>query len=364
MKMNLDSHPLFDSTLDLLLAMTGIPSFSREEETVSTFIEKWLNHRNVKTLRHYNNIVGLPDSFDSSKPILLLNSHIDTVKPATNYTRDPFKPEIVDGKVYGLGTNDAGASVVSLANVFVHMKSASLPVNIVLALSAEEEVSGEHGMRSLLPYLGENGLTPDMAIVGEPTGMAPALAERGLVVLDAEVRGVSAHAANGNGINAIYRAIDDINRLRLFVPERKSEVLGDIGINVTVIEAGRQHNVVPDICRYVVDVRTTDAYTNEETVGLLQKETQWSSLVPRSTRLQASAIARSHPLVTAAMALGREPFVSPTISDRALMKGIPALKIGPGDSRRSHSADEYVLLDEIVEGITGYEKLLKNLTIE
>lgn len=364
--MNTDSrHPLFDSTLELLRGMIALPSFSRQEDAAADFICEWLvsnGHKVIKRL--HNNIVAVPDRIAPDKPVLLLNSHIDTVKPSSNYTRNPFEPDIKDGKLFGLGSNDAGASVASLVNIFLSLKNSSeLPVNLVLALSAEEEVSGAKGMKALLPYLKELGISPTMAIVGEPTAMAPAIAERGLVVIDAEVVGQSAHVANGNGINALYRAIDDIDRLRNFIPERKSEVLGNIGINVTVIEAGHQHNVVPDNCRYIIDVRTTDAYTNEQTVEMLQQHVHWSKLSPRSTCIQASAISLDHPLVIAAKETGYKPYVSPTVSDRALIHGIPALKIGPGQSCRSHSADEYVTLNEINEGLIGYQQIIYNLKL-
>lgn len=222
---------------------------------------------------------------------------------------------------------------------------------------------GEHGMRAFLPYLEERGLMPDMVLVGEPTGMQPAVAERGLLVFDCVTRGKSGHAARNEGINAIYRAIEDIERLRAFSPEKVSDVLGPVKVSVTMINAGTQHNVVPDSCTFVADVRTTDAYTNEETVALLQNAVKWTEMTPRSTRVHASVINRDHPLVKSAVALGRTPFVSPTTSDMALMHGIPSLKMGPGESARSHSADEFVLLSEINEALHLYPRIIADMDV-
>ena len=268
------------------------------------------------------------------------------------------KPTVEDGKLYGLGSNDAGASVVCLLETFLTFRTRPLPFNLVLGISAEEECMGENGIRALLPALGK----VDMALVGEPTGMQAATGERGLVVLDCTAHGRSGHAARGEGVNALYIALDDIARLRSFRFGRESELLGPIGIAVTQIEAGTQHNVVPDTCRFVVDVRTTDAYSNEETVGILRAALR-SEAVPRSTRIRAAAVGGEHPLVKAAVAAGRETYVSPTTSDRTLMP-FPALKMGPGQSSRSHTADEFVLLEEIAEGIAVYEKYIGKLAQE
>lgn len=284
----------------------------------------------------------------------MLNSHHDTVRPVSTYSRDPYSPDIEGDRLYGLGSNDAGASGVALASTYLDMEKATRGFNLILAVTAAEEVMGELGMRAFLPYLEAEGLTPDAVIVGEPTGMQPAVAERGLVVLDAVAHGVSGHAARDEGVNALYRAIEDIGRLRNFTPSEVSDVLGPIKVSVTIINAGTQHNVVPDSCRYVVDVRTTDAYSNEETVELLRNAVEWSELTPRSTRVHASVIDATHPLVRTAVGLGRKPFVSPTTSDMALMHGIPSLKIGPGESSRSHSADEFVLISEINEALHLY----------
>ena len=263
-------------------------------------------------------------------------------------------PTVESDRLYGLGSNDAGASAVCLIQTFLTFRTRKLPFNLVLAVSAEEECMGEHGMRALLPALGRI----DMALVGEPTGMQAAAGERGLVVLDCTAHGKSGHAARGEGVNALYIALEDIARLRSFRFERESELLGPVGIAVTQIEAGTQHNVVPDTCRFVADIRTTDAYTNEETVEILR-----SDAVPRSTRIRASALGAEHPLMRAARAAGRTSYVSPTTSDMALMP-FPSLKMGPGQSSRSHTADEFVLLTEIAEGIAVYENYIEKLALE
>ena len=354
-----------EKAVKLLQEMVRRPSFSREEGVTADLLEDWLRVNGAVDVRRlHNNVYAVAPGYDPSRPTLMLNSHHDTVRPARGYTRDPFSANLEDGCVFGLGSNDAGASVVSLACTFLALQhDAALPVNLLLALTAAEEVMGEFGMRAFLPHLATEGLAPDMVIVGEPTGMQPAVAERGLVVLDAEVTGKSGHAARNEGINAIYRAIEDIERLRGFEAPRCSAVLGPVKVNVTMIEAGTQHNVVPDLCRYVVDVRTTDAYTNAETVGLLRDAVKWSVLTPRSTRIQASVIDALHPLVRAAVAQGRETFISPTTSDMALMHGIPSLKIGPGLSQRSHTADEFVRLDEIEEALSLYPAIIKDIRL-
>ena len=343
--------------------MSRRPSPSRDEAATATLIHEWLREHGIDAQRFHNNVWALGETFDPQKPILMLNSHHDTVKPSAQYTRDPYDPQMADGRIYGLGSNDAGASVVSLAATFMELRREALPFNLLLAITAAEEVMGEHGMRAFLPEMERIGLKPDMVIVGEPTGMQPAVAERGLVVLDGVARGVAGHAARNEGVNALYRAIDDINRLRTFSFPEVSEVLGPIKVSVTQIEAGRQHNVVPDECRYVVDVRTTDAYSNAETAEILQGAVEHSTLTPRSTRVHASVIANDHPLVKAAMELGRKPFVSPTTSDMALMHDIPSMKIGPGESARSHTADEFVMVDEIKEAIDLYPRLLRKIKL-
>ncbi len=347
----------------LLCSMIGIPSLSRDEKAVADMIEQFLAGENAgRIYRFANNIAAIPENYDPAKPTLLLNSHIDTVKPAPSYTIDPFVPLRTEGKIMGLGSNDAGASVVSLITAFLALRNETLPFNIILALSAEEEVGGENGMRLLLPSLKEKGIKIDMAIVGEPTGMQPAVAERGLVVLDCVTHGVTGHAARNEGVNALYLAIEDISRLREFSFPKESAVLGKIKVSVTQISAGRQHNVVPDECRWVVDVRTTDAYSNEETAAMLAGAMSGKTEAhPRSTRVRASVISEDHPLVIAAKSMGLEPFVSPTTSDMSLMWDFPSLKIGPGESSRSHSADEFIFESEITEAIDTYINLIKKL---
>ncbi len=358
-------HQRLDEAVALLQRLIATPSFSREETATADIWEEWLNsHGAGRVERLHNNVFVVGDHYDPSRPTLLLNSHHDTVRPAASYTRDPFAPDIEGDRLYGLGSNDAGASGVALATTFLELKDRSnLPFNLIFAITAAEEVMGEYGMRAFLPHLAERGLTPDMVVVGEPTDLQPAIAERGLLVFDGVAEGKSGHAARGEGINALYRAIEDINTLRSLKIEPVSAILGPININVTMINAGTQHNVVPDRCTYVVDVRTTDAYTNVETVKLIQEAVAWSTLTPRSTRVQASVIPADHPLVKSAVELGKTPFVSPTTSDMALMHGIPSLKIGPGSSSRSHTADEFILISEINDALWFYQRLLTGVRI-
>ena len=348
-------HPKTAEAVELLQQLIATPSTSRDEARTGDLLFAFLAEHGAAPERLYNNIWARAEGFDPRRPTLLLNSHHDTVRSAASYTRDPYAPTIEEGRLYGLGSNDAGASVVTLAETFLTFRRRQLPFNLIVALSAEEECMGEHGMRALVPALGHI----DMALVGEPTGMQAATGERGLVVLDCTAHGRSGHAARGEGVNALYIALDDIARLREFRFERESRLLGPIGIAVTQIEAGTQHNVVPDTCRFVVDVRTTDAYTNEETVEILRAAIR-SEAVPRSTRIRAAAVGDNHPLVSAARAVGRQTFVSPTTSDRTLMP-FPSLKMGPGESSRSHSADEFVLVDEIDQALGIYEKYIEQL---
>ncbi|MBP5513405.1 MAG: M20 family metallo-hydrolase [Bacteroidaceae bacterium] len=345
-----------DKYISLLDRLIETPSISRTEDKTASILASFLQEQGVRDVhRDMNNVWATCANFDEKKPTLLLNSHHDTVRPCASYTRDPFKATHEGGRIYGLGSNDAGASAVSLTATFCQLYEAELPFNLMLVLSAEEEVTGDNGIRHLLPLLPKI----DMAIVGEPTCMRVALGERGLMVMDGIAHGVSGHAARNEGVNALYLAIDDINTLRNYQFDKESSLLGPIKVSVTQIQAGTQHNVVPDECRFVADVRTTDAYTNEETAALLQQAVK-SQLTPRSTRIHASAISEDHPLVVAARRLGLETFVSPTTSDMSQMR-CPSIKIGPGDSARSHSADEWVGIEEIRRGIETYVELIKGL---
>lgn len=357
------TQQLVSEAVQLLGSMVRIPSVSRGESAVADMLCSYLAARGCDVMRFANNLAVLAPAYDPSLPTVMLNSHIDTVKPSPDYSFDPYSGTICDGRVIGLGSNDAGASVVSLTAAFLHQRESTTDFNLILCLSAEEEVGGDNGMRLLLPSLEKKGINIDMAIVGEPTGMQSAVAERGLVVLDCLTRGIAGHAARDEGVNAIYNAIDDMTAIRSFRFPHTSGLLGEIKVSVTMIEAGRQHNVVPDECRWVVDVRTTDAYSNEETARMLSSAlSRWTTAAPRSTRVRASVIDRKHPLVRCAETLGGTPFVSSTTSDMSLMHDIPSLKIGPGDSARSHRADEFVLVTEISEAIDYYISFLRQFS--
>ena len=348
---------LIQEAIGLLDRLIATPSVSRDEAATADIVEAFLKaHVKGEVKRIHNNVYVRTPLWDDTRPTLLMNSHHDTVKPSASYTRNPYEPTHEEGRIYGLGSNDAGASVVSLIAAYRYMEMQELPYNMLLAISAEEEVMGEHGMRALLPELGK----VDMALVGEPTGMQAAVGERGLVVMDCVAHGVRGHAARDEGVNALYKAMEDIERIRGYRFERTSPLLGDIKMTVTQISAGTQHNVIPDECRFVIDIRTTDAYSNEETAEIVKLLLE-ADAKERSTRVHASAIYAEHPLVKAATAIGRETFVSPTTSDMALMHGIPSLKMGVGQSARSHGADEYVMEREIEEGIKVYIEFLREL---
>lgn len=343
----------------LLCRLISTPSPSRNEGATADLLEEFLHSKGIECHRHHNNIWAMSSHFDPSQPTLMLNSHHDTVRPAASYTHDPYTPIREDGRIYGLGSNDAGASLVALTTIFCNYYDQDLPFNLLLALSAEEEVTGECGMRALVEEFSQRSIKVDMALVGEPTKMHAAIGERGLVVLDCTAHGRSGHAAREEGDNALYKAMEDIERLRNLHFERKSDLLGEIKLTVTQIEAGYQHNVIPDKCHFVVDIRTTDAYTNEQTVEIVRSAIG-AQVETRSTRIHAAVIEREHPLVRAAVALGRETFISPTTSDRTVMP-FPALKMGVGDSARSHMADEYVLESELAEGIELYAAMIEKL---
>lgn len=348
-----------DEAINLLQQLIATQSFSREEDNTADIIASFLEARGVQVHRLKHNVWVKSKDFDSKKPTILLNSHHDTVKPASTYTRDPFSPDIEDNILYGLGSNDAGGALVCLLQAFLLLNEHSeRSFNIIFVASAEEEISGKDGIAALLPELGKI----DLAIVGEPTAMQMAVAEKGLMVIDGVAQGKSGHAARNEGLNAIYIAMEDIQKLKEFRFPRKSPTLGEIRISVTQINAGTQHNVVPDRCSFVVDVRTHEQYSNSEVFAILQDMVQ-SELTARSFRLNASGIPDSHPLVQKGLAMGLKAYGSPTLSDQALMSGFPSLKIGPGMSARSHTADEYIKLSEIREGIDIYLQLLRGLSL-
>lgn len=348
----------------MLKSMISIPSFSKEEKEVADLIEKFLQSRNIKTERLLNNIYAVNRHFDPSKKTILLNSHHDTVKPASGYTADPFQAVEEGDKITGLGSNDAGGSLVSLIAAFIHFYDAMhLPFNLILAASAEEEISGKNGIELLIrdaTFLATlKGSSIMGALVGEPTKMEMAIAERGLLVLDAVAKGKSGHAARKEGINAISIALQDIQSIEQMSFTKVSELTGETRANVTVIETeNKAHNVIPSSCKFVIDVRVNECYTFEEILELFTTSLK-SEISPRSFRLRSTIIPLEHPLVMAGKSLGLTHYGSPTTSDKALMP-FPALKIGPGDSARSHTADEYIYKAEIADGIKGYISLLEN----
>jgi acetylornithine deacetylase len=342
--------------LELLKVLIRAPSFSGEEENVSLILQNWLKTFGVKYHTSGNNVWAYNQFFDATKPTVLLNSHMDTVKPNKGYTRDPFIPDIEERKLYGLGSNDAGGPMVSLLGTFLYFYNhKNLKYNLVIAITAEEESSGPNGLNSLL-----NELPPiDFAIVGEPTGMQMAIAEKGLLVIDAYAPGKAGHAAHDNTENAIYNALDDINFIRNYSFEKVSALLGKVKLTVTQIEAGEQHNVVPNSCHFVIDVRVNDQYTNHKIFNVLDAQTK-SKLVARSFHLNPSSIRETHPFVQAGLKWGRKMYGSPTLSDQSVLN-MPSLKMGPGDSKRSHSANEFIYLDELKEGIQLFIKIFEEI---
>ncbi len=352
-------NPIYlEDSVTLLRAMIRIPSLSREEGEVATMIRQSLLDWGYEPFREGNNVWLCSSGWREGQPTILLNSHVDTVKPAKAWTLDPFKATETDGKLTGLGSNDAGASVVSLLCAFRHLQESSQPYNLIFCASAEEEISGINGVASVLKHFGRI----DLAVVGEPTGMQMAIAERGLIVLDCEAKGKSGHAARNEGVNAIYKALEDIMVLKNLSLPRISEILGPVKFTVTQIEAGIQHNVVPDSCRFVVDVRTNECYTNEEIFKIIEGAID-AEVKPRSLRLNSSGISPDHPLVKRGVEMGLTHYGSPTTSDQAVMP-FTSVKIGPGESARSHTADEYICLEEIRQGVEIYIKLLDQLRLE
>lgn len=347
---------LTEKAIALLTDLIAIQSFSGEEDTTAARIEQWFTDHDIPFQRQNNNVYAFNKAFDPNKPTMLLNSHHDTVHPNSAYTKDPFHPHVDDGKLFGLGSNDAGGALVSLIALFTHFYAHPNPCyNLILAATAEEESSGPNGLNSLLPHLPPLAV----AIVGEPTLMQLAIAEKGLVVFDGTVKGKASHAAHPNAENPIVKLPKVIDWLSNFTFEKHSSVLGPVKLTVTQVNAGTQHNVVPADVALVIDVRVNDCYSNQEVVDLLQENAPLE-LVPRSTDLNSSSIPVDHPLVQAGLALGRETYGSPTLSDQAKLS-CPSLKLGPGDSTRSHTANEYIYIHEIEEGIDLYIQLLDKI---
>ncbi len=343
--------------VSILKSLIEIPSTSRNEEHASDFIANTLGKYGLIFERIGNNILSKNSDFNDKKPTLLLNAHIDTVKPTKSWYRDPFAATIEGDKLFGLGSNDCGGGLVSTLMTYIYLSQREQSYNLLWLASAEEEVSGENGIRMVIPSLPKI----DIAIVGEPTGMQPAIAEKGLLVIDAIAHGVSGHAAREGGVNAIYKALEDINTIKSFKFEKNSELLGPTKMSVTIINAGTQHNVIPDECKFTIDIRTNEKYTNEEIYNILLKHLQ-SDLNARSFRLSSSHIDENTVIIKRCKELGMKPFGSPTLSDQALMP-FPSFKLGPGESIRSHSADEFILISEIDNAIKTYIKLLDGMEI-
>ena len=345
---------LQDDAINLLKDLISIQSFSFEEDKTATKINNWLKERGVKSDRKVNNIIAYNKHYDQTKPNILLNSHHDTVEPNSAYTLDPYKPQIVNGKLYGLGSNDAGGALVSLITTFLHFyDKENLSHNIILLASAEEERSGPNGIKSIMPILPEI----ELAIVGEPTLMNIAVAEKGLIVFDLIVKGTSSHAAHKNLDNPIYKAIDIINKISKIKFEKKSNLLDDVKLTVTQINAGVQHNVVPAEVKLVLDARINDKYTNTEIYNVLKYELD-CEVVPRNLDLNSSSIPENHKIIKAGNKLGFTKYGSPTLSDQAKIK-CNSIKLGPGDSTRSHTADEFIYVDEIKNGVKKYIELIE-----
>jgi acetylornithine deacetylase len=351
----MNTEILFEESLLLLKTLISTESFSRHEDKTAQILLDSLHHKGIAADVYLNNVFTCNRHFDPALPTLLLNSHHDTVKPNSGWTYNPFEPVVEGNKLIGLGSNDAGASLVSLWAAFIALYEEKLPYNIILAMTAEEEIAGSNGIEALLPKLGPI----DAGIVGEPTGMNMAIAEKGLMVLDCIAHGKGGHAARDIGSNAIYNALQDIEWFRTYQFPEESPMLGKIKMTVTQIEAGSQHNVIPDRCKFVVDVRITDKYSHEQVLNIVRQHIK-SEVNARSMRLKPSGIAETHSLVQTANQLYIHTFGSPTMSDQALMK-FPTVKMGPGLSERSHTSNEYIELSELKQGIEGYIRFLKEL---
>jgi len=344
--------------IELLKHLISVPSFSKEEENAAKIIRDFLVGEGVPFKSKLNNAWAYNKYFDKEKPTILLNSHIDTVRPVKGYTLDPFIPLENGDKLFGLGSNDAGGSLVSLLAVFLHFYNREdLPHNFIFAATAEEEISGRNGLEIVLPEISP----VEFALIGEPTQMELAIAEKGLLVLDCYAYGKSGHAARNEGENALYKAIGDIEKLKNFKFEKISDVLGEVKVTVTQIEAGTQHNVIPDVCRFVVDVRTNEHYSNEEAYQIIDNLIE-SEVKPRSFRLSSSGLDENHPFAQRIKSMGINTYGSPTISDQTLIK-FPSAKMGPGDSACSHIADEYIYKSEIIAGIERYIEILEGVKL-
>ena len=350
----MDIKQYTNEAIELLQRLIATPSVSREETAAADVLADFIGKCGLPVKRIGNNIL-VEETIDEGKPILLLNAHIDTVKPVSTWTRNPFSPTIEDGCLYGLGSNDCGGGLVSLLQAYRILRTRDVPYNIVYLASCEEEVSGQNGFSLALPELPKI----DVAIVGEPTGMQPAIAEKGLMVIDGVAHGKSGHAAREEGINAIYEALDDLVWLRNYRFRKKSILLGSTKMTVTMLNSGTQHNVVPDECHFVIDVRTNEFYQNEYLFHFLQKHMKKCELTARSFRLSSSHIPVGHPLVQRCIKMGMSPYGSPTLSDQALMP-FRSFKLGPGESSRSHSADEFIRISEIEHAIETYISLISN----
>ncbi|MCA1759165.1 MAG: M20 family metallo-hydrolase [Bacteroidales bacterium] len=344
--------------IELLKQLISTPSFSKEEEKAADIIRVFLTNEKIPFQTLENNTWAFNKFYSAEKPSILLNSHIDTVRPAKGYTRDTFSPDEEGDQLFGLGSNDAGGPLVALIATFIHFyHRTDLPFNLIFAATAEEEISGRRGMEIVLPKIAP----VEFAIVGEPTKMEVAIAEKGLLVLDCYAHGKSGHTARNEGENALYKALDDIQKLRNFKFEKVSELLGEVKITVTMIEAGTQHNVIPDVCHFVVDVRTNEFYKNKKAAEMIAKAIK-SEVKPRSVRLNSSGISEQHPYAQLAKSKGIRLYGSPTTSDQAIIPFL-SVKMGPGDSARSHTADEFIYKSEIIAGIEKYIELLEELKL-
>lgn len=347
--MNIES--ILHEVVELLQSIIRIPSFSKHEDKVSLLLEEYIKKQGIRPQRLGNNLIIRSERKNKNLPTLLLNSHMDTVQPVSSWSKDPFSPIIKEGKLYGLGSNDAGASLVTMLVSTIHLYD-KLDYNLVFCASAEEEISGKNGISMVLKH----NSNFDLAIVGEPTNMQPAVAEKGLMVLDCEALGQAGHAARDEGINAIYQALNDLRWFKNYEFKKTSPFLGPVKMNVTQINAGKQHNVIPDTCSFVVDVRGNGCYSNSELLDIIQQNT-YSQIQARSTHLNSSQLPQDHQFYHYLVKSGYQPFGSPTLSDQALMP-FPSIKMGPGDSSRSHTADEFITIDELRDALTKYKKIL------